>query len=131
MQICTSRHGKRETNLLHSQLQYSDFENVSSQFLNCIIHYSERVWHFLIRGHNHLKFFKDPFDFSWLATIRYSDMWGRPIHSSDINVGSSSGTKENNSDPEAQGFSSHGRISPSTWLALLTIRRLSSKHMFW
>ncbi|XP_062097704.1 protein SET DOMAIN GROUP 41 [Humulus lupulus] len=101
IQISISRHIKRETNLLRGQAQYSDFENISSQFLNCITNLTERAWLFLTRSCHHLKVFKDPIDFGWLATRRYVDLWDSPIHSSDTNVGSSTDTKEAISENEA------------------------------
>ena len=109
IQISISRHTKRESKPLHSEGQYSDFQNVSSQFLKCVTDYTEKVWLFLIRGCCHLEVFKNPFDFSWLTTTGYSDMWRSTVHSSGINVSSRSGIKESTSKYEAQGFGNHGR----------------------
>ncbi|PON43492.1 SET domain containing protein [Parasponia andersonii] len=110
IQICIRRHRKRETDPLHGQVQYSDFANVSNQLLNCVIDYTEKVWFFLIRGCHHLKVFKDPLAFSWFATTGYSDIWASHILSNGINVSSSSGTKENAFEYEAQEFGNSGRI---------------------
>ncbi|KAM6542337.1 hypothetical protein CsatB_006784 [Cannabis sativa] len=103
IQIRTSQLRKRETNLLHGQTQFSDFENLSSQFLNCITSLTtEKAWLFLTRNCSHLKVFKDPLDFSWLATERFFNLWECPIHCSDNN--------ETISKHEAQEFGNHGRI---------------------
>ncbi|EXC28030.1 Protein SET DOMAIN GROUP 41 [Morus notabilis] len=101
---------KYETGSFHSQVQYEDFAHVSSKFLDCVTDYMQKVWHLLVHGCNHLRVFKDPLDFSWLVTAKYSSMWEICSHCSSNNIGSNSDIYENIPLCEAQGCTTQVRI---------------------
>ncbi|KAK9994544.1 hypothetical protein SO802_024247 [Lithocarpus litseifolius] len=60
--------------LFHREAQYADFEDISSEFLDCVTIIAQKVWSFLIHGCCYLRVFKDPIDFSWLGTSKYSSL---------------------------------------------------------
>ncbi|KAL4595088.1 hypothetical protein ACB092_12G066700 [Castanea dentata] len=60
--------------LFHREAQNADFEDISSEFLDCVTIITQKVWSFLIPGCCYLRAFKDPIDFSWLGTSKYSSL---------------------------------------------------------
>lgn len=56
-----------EPNLSFSQVPYSDLEEISSKFTNCVTNMVREVWSFLVHGCHYLEIFKDPIDFSWVG----------------------------------------------------------------
>lgn len=97
-------------NSLHNQVQYAEFESISSEFLHCITNYANKVWNFLSGGFYHLEAFKDPFDFSWLATTKYSNIWNTNILTSRAEVVSNCSAKVENSDLKALVYNYHDRV---------------------
>ncbi|KAK4571525.1 hypothetical protein RGQ29_030098 [Quercus rubra] len=60
--------------LFHREAQNADFEDISSEFLDCVTIITQKVWSFLTHGCCYLRAFKDPIDFSWLGTSKYSSL---------------------------------------------------------
>lgn len=63
---------KFETNSFHDPVTHADFEHVSSEFLDCVTNLTQKVWHFLVHGCRYLGLCKNPIDFCWLDTSKYS-----------------------------------------------------------
>lgn len=104
-----SLRNKYKTGSFHSQVQYADFEHVSSEFLNSITGYMQTVWQFLVHGCNHLRVFRDPLDFNWLMTAKYSSLC-EIRHCSGNYGGLNSGVYKNIPGCEPQGCTSQVRI---------------------
>ncbi|EOY16758.1 SET domain protein, putative isoform 1 [Theobroma cacao] len=56
-----------DTKSILSQAQRVNFENISSDFLDCVSNMTAKIWRFLVRGCHYLEVFEDPFDFGWLV----------------------------------------------------------------
>ncbi|GLU16511.1 hypothetical protein SLE2022_329420 [Rubroshorea leprosula] len=94
-----------DANLVLRQGKSTDFENVSSKFLDCIADMSPKIWGFLVHGIHHLEIFQDPIDFSWVGNIS-----GFETHI-DIDDDSNLMTKESNCRrDEAQEYTNQGRL---------------------
>jgi hypothetical protein len=89
--------------LYHRQPQNADFEGISSEFLDCVTNITQKVWSFLIHGCQFLRVFKDPIDFGWLGTMKYSGTSVEP-HLSSTAVDSYHGTEGSVSICEAHMY---------------------------
>lgn len=90
--------------LYHRQPQNTDFEGISSEFLDCVTNITQKVWCFLIHGCQYLRVFKDPIDFSWLGTMKYSRIGNVQPHLSSPAVDSYHGTEGSVSICEAHMY---------------------------
>lgn len=90
--------------LYHRQPQNADFQGISSEFLDCITNITQKVWSFLIHGCQYLRVFKDPIDFSWLGTTKYSGIGNVQPHLSSPAVDSYHGTEGSISICEAHMY---------------------------
>ncbi|XWS24949.1 hypothetical protein CRYUN_Cryun27aG0028800 [Craigia yunnanensis] len=61
-----------DAKLILSQAQRANFENLSSDFIDCVSNMTPKIWRFLVRGCSYLEIFEDPFDFRWLLHVWHS-----------------------------------------------------------
>jgi len=64
------------TYISNGQINSSDFENVSSEFINYASNITHKVWGFLISDCHFLRSCKDPINFSWLMSTKSSCTMG-------------------------------------------------------
>lgn len=62
----------------NGQIRSTDFEDVSNEFLHCVLNITQKVWSFLVHGCHFLRSCKDPIDFNWLMST---------MNSSTVDVG--------------------------------------------
>ena len=62
--------------LFHREAQNADFEDISSEFLDCVTIITQKVWSFLNHGCYYFREFKDPIDFSWFGTSKIFQLKG-------------------------------------------------------
>ncbi|XP_024199137.1 protein SET DOMAIN GROUP 41 isoform X2 [Rosa chinensis] len=63
---------KFETYSFHDPVKQADFEHASKEFLDCVTNLTQKVWYFLVQGCRYLGLCKNPIDFCWLDTSKYS-----------------------------------------------------------
>ncbi|XP_062017419.1 protein SET DOMAIN GROUP 41-like [Rosa rugosa] len=63
---------KFETYSFHDPVKHADFEHASKEFLDCVTNLTQKVWYFLVQGCRYLGLCKNPIDFCWLDTSKYS-----------------------------------------------------------
>ncbi|GAB4861108.1 hypothetical protein Ancab_036266 [Ancistrocladus abbreviatus] len=63
---------KFEAKFYCTQTQNAQFDEISSQFLNCVSIITPMVWSFLVQGCNYLKDIVNPINFNWLKAMRAS-----------------------------------------------------------
>ncbi|XP_062023315.1 protein SET DOMAIN GROUP 41-like [Rosa rugosa] len=63
---------KFETYSFHDPVKHADFEHASREFLDCVTNLTQKVWYFLVQGCRYLGLCKNPIDFCWLDTSKYS-----------------------------------------------------------
>ncbi|XP_008237847.2 PREDICTED: protein SET DOMAIN GROUP 41 [Prunus mume] len=101
---------KFETDSFHGQVRYADFDYVSNEFVDCVTNFTQNVWNFLGLGCQYLRVVKNPIDFSWLGTIRYSSVGEDIVRSSGTEVASKCGAGRRISGSEAEGYNNQVRM---------------------
>ncbi|XP_022767951.1 protein SET DOMAIN GROUP 41 [Durio zibethinus] len=67
-----------DAKLILSQAQRANFENISSDFLDCVTNMIPKIWRFLVCGCDYLETFEDPLDFKWLVRAWHSHAYANP-----------------------------------------------------
>lgn len=84
----------------NGQVNSSDFETISSEFLDCVTSISQKVWSFLVCGCHFLRLFKDNIHFSWFVRTINSRTKDFSAHFSSIDMGSSHESMASSTDVE-------------------------------
>ncbi|KAM1030251.1 hypothetical protein TB1_033468 [Malus domestica] len=100
---------KFEACLFYGQVQHADFDDVSSEFIDCVSNFTQNVWNILALSCQYLRLIKSPIDFSWLGTTKDSSVGEVLIRSSGTKAGSC-GTERSISGSEAEGYTAQVRI---------------------
>ncbi|KAM5562259.1 protein SET DOMAIN GROUP 41 [Rosa sericea] len=78
---------KLETYSRHDPVTHADFEHASREFLHCVTNLTQKVWYFLVQGCRYLGLCKNPIDFCWLDTSKYSSEYEVLTQSTGTNCG--------------------------------------------
>ncbi|CAK9134692.1 unnamed protein product [Ilex paraguariensis] len=87
-----------EANSCSNQIQNSELDDISKEFLYCVTTITATIWSFLIHENCYLKLIADPIDFRWLEAAKNFETFNSTTHS-----GSAEGAR-NVSRCEAQRY---------------------------